>query len=113
MRYKWMTGNPPNVEEKYLVQLDDGEFAISKWTRYQNYEEWHWSFVPPFTNVVAWMFLPEPYAENKGIWKYSTEDGRFTCSKCGKRAPYDINEETAEECDTLFDFCPFCGADMR
>lgn len=57
--------------------------------------------------------LKKAQIRNKGRWELHEYDECYRCSKCGKRAPYDINEETGEKRDTIFDFCPFCGADMR
>lgn len=54
-----------------------------------------------------------PQEKRIAKWELSEYDEWYRCSKCGKRAPYDINEETGEECDTIFDFCPYCGAEMR
>ena len=51
--------------------------------------------------------LPDVQPVKHGHWKKDA-DGIIFCSECNKEAYWDTDYE-----QQLFDFCPYCGADMR
>lgn len=69
MRIKWNTGNPPDVEEEYLVTTASGNLYVAEWTNTEFFDgsanAWRWVSDCMFLKVAAWMPLPEPY---KGEW---------------------------------------------
>ena len=44
----------------------------------------------------------------RGKWIHFTDDGFIFCSECYKEAYWDTDYG-----QQLFDYCPYCGADMR
>lgn len=105
MKIGWHTENPPEVEEKYLVQIDSGEYAIGHWGNWNRFwpqlksDEWHWSGLPQFAKAVAWMELPEPLKVAEIEVRHIPEEADTTyCGNC--------KEEIEDWCT----YCPNCGA---
>ena len=70
MRIGWRTDKPPDEKEEYLVQVEDAYMVVGVWTDVNPIwtdltTDWHWSRIPQYSNVVAWMPLPEPYKEEQ------------------------------------------------
>lgn len=70
MRIGWRTDNPPDEKEEYLVQVEDAYMVVGVWTNVNPIwtdltTDWHWSHIPQYSNVIAWMPLPEPYKEEQ------------------------------------------------
>ena len=66
MRIGWRTDEPPCEKEEYLVQLETGGMVVGTWTNANPFwtdltTDWHWTHLPQFAKVVAWMPLPEPW----------------------------------------------------
>ena len=62
--------NPPEGGKEYLIQTDTGYMCTCRWTNVNHFwtdltTDWHWHImdIPQYSNVVAWMPLPEPYQE--------------------------------------------------
>lgn len=70
-----VTEKLPNEYKKcYWVQTDTGHMCECRWTNINHFwtdltTAWHWNFVdiPPFSKVVAWRPLPEPYKEDENV----------------------------------------------
>lgn len=68
MKIGWKTDNPPDGYDNYLVQYEGGEYDIAYWSDVNPFwvhqkTDWHWSGTVPYSKVIAWMPLPEPYKE--------------------------------------------------
>ena len=67
MRIKWNINNPPDEREYYLITNQYGRIMIGYWNNINPLGNegfsFHWD-VPgdPYSEVVAWMPLPEPYS---------------------------------------------------
>lgn len=88
---------PPEEEEVYLIQTDDGYMCNCRWTNRNHLltdltTDWHWHImdVPQYSKVVAWMELPEPYREEKKV---------ITLKMISTES--DLRKETGLDCDGL------------
>lgn len=105
MTVGWRTGEPPKIEEEYLVQLRGGGFAIGRWVNWNHFwpslktDQWWWAGLPQYSTVVAWMELPEPMKVAEIEVRHIPEEADVTCcSGCGN------------EIEDFCDYCPCCGA---
>lgn len=72
-RVKWISVKerlPEEKNEKYWICTDTGYQCECRWTNVNPFwshleTDWHWNIVdiPQYSEVVAWMPLPEPYKE--------------------------------------------------
>lgn len=71
MRIGWNTGNPPDVEEWYLVQYESGSMDVCCWTGIFYFggdpikTDWHWTGKAQYAKIIAWHLLPKPYLEEE------------------------------------------------
>lgn len=64
----------PNDENKtYLIRTDCGYWCSARWTNVNPFwtyltTDWHWNYadIPQYSNVVAWMEIPEYVYIDKG-----------------------------------------------
>lgn len=113
MTVGWRTGNPPEKDETYLVQLAGGGYAIGRWCNFNRFwpqlttDHWYWVGLPQYSKAVAWMVLPEPL--KVGEWEKSDIPGEeWKCSSCGGAAwMYDYRGIVKKS-----RYCPNCGAWM-
>lgn len=104
MTVGWRTGNPPEKDETYLVQLAGGGYAIGRWCNYNLFwpqlttDHWYWVGLPQYSKAVAWMVLPEPL--KVGEWEYDKKMDLFRCSICRDHAV------------RKYPYCMHCGAKM-
>ena len=72
-KYKWISCDkelPKEIYDSYWVCTDSGHQCECRWTNINPFwanltTAWHWNIfdIPQYSQVVAWMPLPEPYME--------------------------------------------------
>lgn len=75
---KWIPCNErlPKEDEYNLVQTEDGDMMIAKYTHSDYWEEMH-QLKPVVDEIVAWMPLPKKYKE-----KADVKENEYPCEHC-------------------------------